>query len=150
MTRNPATNREDVVEQLVANMLDQIEATPRQALDLAYNARQLTALNEELATLIFDSGREGDPVLTRGSEGQTRLMSFANDHLSLELTLLPDGVTLVGELAPVDTRELDIETDGGDTVTIEIDEFGRFRATTAPGPIRLRVPGRLVTPWITR
>ena len=30
------------------------------------------------------------------------------------------------------------------------DEFGRFRFATSPGPIRLRLVGVVVTPWITR
>lgn len=137
------------VQRLVGEMLDQVEPVPRRALEAAYQARQLREMTAELATLLYDSDRDGDLVLTRGGEGEVRLLSLANDHLSVELTLLPDGETIVGELSPVDVTELLVEAGDGGSQTIDVDEFGRFRAR-ATGPIRLRVPGRLITPWITR
>lgn len=141
---------DDALEDLLTGVLQQVETVPATALAKAYQASQLRTLNKELAALVYDSEREGDLVLTRGAEGQARLLSFANDHLSLDLTLLPDGVSLVGELSPSDAGALEIEQDDGATVEVAVDEWGRFRATTADGPIRLRIVGRLVTPWITR
>lgn len=137
------------VQRLVGEMLDRVEPVPRRALEAAYQARQLRNMTAELATLLYDSERDGDLVLTRSGEGEVRLLSLANDHLSVELTLLPDGETIVGELSPVDVTELVVEAGDGGSQTIDVDEFGRFRAT-ATGPIRLRVPGLLITPWITR
>lgn len=138
------------VEQLVSEMLDRVEPIPERALRAAYQARQMRSMEAELATLLYDSERDGDLLLTRGSEAEVRMLSLANDHLSVELSLLPDGETIVGELSPVDDApEVVVETGGGDDLLVEVDQFGRFRATVV-GPIRIRVPGKLVTPWITR
>lgn len=139
------------VEQLMREVLDRVEPIPERALRAAYQARQMRSLEAELATLLYDSERDGDLLLTRSSEAEVRLLSLANDHLSVELSLLPDGETIVGELSPVDdTRQVLVETrDSDDATAVEVDQFGRFRATVV-GPIRIRVPGKLVTPWITR
>jgi len=137
------------VEQLVSDMLERVEPVPERALRAAYEARQLRSLAAELATLLYDSERDGDLLLTRTSEAEVRLLSLANDHLSVELSLLPDGETIVGELSPVDdVSEVVVETSDDDLV-VGVDQFGRFRATVV-GPVRIRVTGKLITPWITR
>jgi hypothetical protein len=43
-----------------------------------------------------------------------------------------------------------VETVGHDRVTVAADEFGRFRVVADGTSFRIRVVGRLVTPWITR
>jgi hypothetical protein len=135
---------------LVAEMLDGIEPVSPRARELANGASQMAALHRELAALVYDSHEHADLVLTRSGEGQARLMSFANDHLTLEISLLADGRSLVGEIDPAGATELVIERRDGDPETVPVDEFGRFRAPAGPGAIRLRVVGQLITPWIAR
>jgi hypothetical protein len=148
---NAHDHRSDAaLERLLAEMFERFEPLPAEARALAYDASQMAALDRELAELVYDSRHTADLTLMRGSEGQTRLLSFANDHLTLDVSLLPDGVSLIGEIVPVDTAELELETTNGSRTTVPVDEFGRFRATAGPGPIRMRVVGRLLTPWITR
>ena len=107
-------------------------------------------LHEELAALVFDSASERELVAMRASEAATRMLSFVNDHLSIDLELHADGHTVVGQLAPPCDAPLSIEFDDGSTIEVVTDEFGRFRVGSAAGPLRLRVEGLLVTPWITR
>ena len=102
-------------------------------------------------------GRAGRPrlrlpgrelALTRSEEAQARIVTFANDHLTVDLELLADGRTIVGELQPAEAAAVELETVGQGRVTA--DEFGRFRLVSDATSLRIRVVGRLVTPWITR
>lgn len=141
---------DDAIQRLVGDLFDHVEPLPQRVKDLAYSAHQMAALNKELAELTYDSLHQGELTLTRGTEGQARLLSFANDHLTLEMSLLPDGSSLIGEIAPVISPRIQLENRDGDETTVPVDEFGRFRASAGPGPIRIRVVGHLLTPWITR
>ena len=130
--------------------LDRSEAVPGEAVAAAYVAVELDSLQEELAALVFDSADESALAAMRAVDVETRLLSFVNDHLTLDVELHANGLTLVGQLTPAGDQTLDIERFDGSLVSAEVDEFGRFRAHIPLGPIRLRVVGRLVTPWITR
>jgi len=140
-------------DRLVAHLaaaLDRSEAVPDDAVQAAYAAVELDNLHEELADLVFDSADESALAAMRAVDFETRLLSFVNDHLTLDVELHADGLTIVGQLTPVGPDRLDVERFDGSTVAADVDEFGRFRAHVPHGPIRLRVVGRLVTPWITR
>jgi hypothetical protein len=142
---------EDWIETFLAGVLDQFEPVSDRARMLANEARQMSTVNEILAELAYDSAREGDLVATRGAEGETRLLSFTNDHVAVEIALLPDERSIVGELDLPATIELDIELADDSAVTVDVDEFGRFTATLpTEGAFRIRVPGRLITPWVRR
>jgi len=143
------TNDLDLVAAL-GHGLDHVEPLPARALAAAYGAIELANVDAELAGLVYDSLLEPAAALTRGDEGETRIITFANDHLSLDVALLGDGTTIVGEIDPADAYEVELETVTNERVTILVDQFGRFRATTDATSFRLRVLGHLVTPWITR
>jgi hypothetical protein len=130
--------------------LDRSEAVPGEAVAAAYVAVELDSLQEELAALVFDSADESALAAMRAIDVETRLLSFVNDHLTLDVELHANGLTLVGQLTPAGDQTLDIERFDGSLVSADVDEYGRFRAHIPLGPIRLRVVGRLVTPWITR
>ena len=141
---------DDVLVALLGEALDRAEPVPDEAVSAAYAAVELDSLNEELAALVFDSAEESALAAMRAVDVETRLLSFVNDHLTLDVELHADGLTLIGQLTPAGDQTLDVERFDGSSTPAEIDEFGRFRAHVPHGPIRLRVVGRLVTPWITR
>lgn len=141
---------DDVLLAALGEALERAEAVPDEAVAAAYAAVELDSLNEELAALVFDSADETALAAMRAVDVETRLLSFVNDHLTLDVELHSNGLTLVGQLTPAGDQTLDIERFDGTIVSAEVDEYGRFRAHVPHGPIRLRVVGRLVTPWITR
>jgi hypothetical protein len=136
---------------LLAEALDSAERVPAHLLDVAYSARLMAAVDAELARLVFDSRADaGAALLRRGAENQARLLSFSNDHVTLDVSLSADGQTILGEIFPVFATEVMLETRDGDTLSETIDEFGRFRVSSDATSFRLRVTGSLVTPWIDR
>ncbi len=134
---------------MLADMFDTCEQIPDAALQAAYSAIDMDLLSEELAALVFDSASTGELVAMRGTEAEARLLSFVNDHVTIDLELLAGG-PIVGQLSPPTDAELLVEVESGDTVSVPVDEFGRFRVAPPAGPVRLRLVGRVVTPWITR
>ena len=141
---------DDELVGLLGAALAHYEVVPDDALAAAYAAVDLDSLHEELADLVFDSADESALAAMRAVDVETRLLSFVNDHLTLDVELHADGLTIVGQLTPAGDQSLDVERFDGSSVPAEVDEFGRFRVNVPHGPIRLRVVGRLVTPWITR
>lgn len=155
MNDQPGRNdmNDDAVLRLLCTALDTFEPIPQEALEAAYAAADMDLLTEELAALAFDSagaGAAGELVAMRGPEAETRLLSFVNDHVSIDLELHADGTTVVGQLTPASETPLLVEVDHGVTIEVAADEFGRFRFTAPAGPIRLRLVGVVVTPWVTR
>jgi hypothetical protein len=140
---------DDGLEVLVNRGLAAVEAVPATALDAAYGAIGLVTVDAELAALVYDS-RQPEMALTRNDEARARIVTVANDHLTIDLELLGDGRTIVGELQPAEAAQIELETVGQDRVTVTADEFGRFRVVADASSFRIRVVGRLVTPWITR
>ena len=86
----------------------------------------------------------------RASEAEARLLSFVNDHVSIDLELHAGAPIIVGQLSPPTDAQLLVEVEDGDPIEVVADEFGRFRVAVPSSPIRLRVVGLVVTPWITR
>jgi hypothetical protein len=150
MTTNNLLPSSPDFDDLLRTTLDLAEPIPEAALSAAYAAIEMRSVSEELANLVFDSLVEAQPVLMRGEEGDTRFATFANEHLTIDLELLGDGQSIVGELRPAAGESIEWESFSGVTRHVVSDQFGRFRITAEPGPVRLRVLGKLVTPWITR
>lgn len=157
MTSTPTPNGDDLSEHegllaSVATALDRIEPLPRRLLEVAYGARLMSEMEADLAELIFDSHDAEDLALRAEAETETesRFLSFANDHLTIDLSLLADGRSVVGEIDPVVTDVLVVESPGSPPVTVPIDGHGRFTLTLDAPSFRLRIPGHLVTPQITR
>ncbi|MGB8858897.1 MAG: hypothetical protein WCC60_06560 [Ilumatobacteraceae bacterium] len=141
---------DDDLARLLAGALDALEPIPGVALDAAYAAIDMDLLSEELAALVFDSASEVELFAMRAPEAEARLLSFVNDHVSIDLELRAGGGAIVGQLSPPTDAQLLVEVEDGDTIEVVADEFGRFRATVPAGPVRLRLIGLVVTPWITR
>jgi hypothetical protein len=143
------TTGDTTLERLVAATLAAVEPVPDPAREAAYGAVGMVTVEAELAALVYDS-RAGELVLTRGEEAQARIVTFANDHLTVDLELMADGRTIVGELQPAETATVELETIGQGRTAVTADAFGRFRLASDATSFRIRIAGRLVTPWITR
>ena len=143
-------NDDIVLTTMVGAMLDRTQRVPDDAVAAAYAAVDMDGLHEELAALVFDSAEREAVAAMRSLDLETRLLSFVNDYLTLDVELHADGTTIVGQVTPAGVERLDIERFDGSAIPAELDDFGRFRAVVPHGPIRLRVVGQLVTPWITR
>ena len=146
----PQPGSDDWLTRQLAAMLDVAEPVPDDAVDAAYAAFQMGDLDQQLAALVFDSLESSGAPALRAAGTDVRLLSFANDHMTLDVELHTDGRTLVGQLTPAVTTDAAVELDNGTEVALELDQFGRFRVSIDDGRIRFRIPGHLVTPWITR
>lgn len=146
---NDQTDDLEVLE-LVAEGIDQLEPIPVGAMEQAYGARFMGAMEAELAELVFDSLAIEQPAMRRGNENESRFLSFTNDNVTLDLSLLGDGRTIIGEIDPAIATEVVVEGDDGDSTTVAIDKFGRFKVAFDSQSFRLRVVNHLVTQWISR
>lgn len=135
---------------LLSQALDQLEPIPPTALEQAYGAHHMAALSAEVATLIFDSSTVEQLVMRRGDENESRFLRFTNDSTTLDLSLLADGETIIGEIDPVIADQLVLEDDDDNTVVVPVDQYGRFRVSSKARTFRLRVVDHLVTQWISR
>lgn len=136
--------------ELLSQALEQFEPIPPTTLEQAYGAHHMAALSAEVATLIFDSSNAAQPVMRRGGENESRFLRFTNDNTTLDLSLLADGETIVGEIDPVIADQLVLEDDDDSSVIVPVDQFGRFRVSSKARTFRLRVVDHLVTQWISR
>jgi len=141
---------DDGLMRLLGEMLDIVEPIPEAALLSAYAAADMDLLSEELAALVFDSASAHELLVMRGTEAEARLLSFVNDHVSIDLELHANASTIVGQLTPPTDSALLLEIEEGDPVEVLADEFGRFRVDAPSSPVRFRIVGVVVTPWITR
>jgi hypothetical protein len=114
-------------------------------------------VDAELAELLSDSVVDDEVLAHVRSSGSVRAVRFEADGFIIELDILGEGAhrTLVGQLVPVGTAEIEIQTNDAPQ-TVEADTHGRFRAENVPeGRMRLRVtghpaaPGPAETSWIT-
>jgi len=142
-------NDDDLLS-LLAESFDEVEPTPAAALDVAVAAIGMRDLDDRLAELIFDSWRQEHAGATRATATDARLLSFTGDGITLDVELHADGTTVLGQITPQGTHVVQLETADGSLVDVGADEFGRFRHAVPAGPVRLRVAGRLVTPWVSR
>lgn len=151
MTDHLTHNSDDWLLSELQAVLDITEPVPADALDAAYAAVEMRALDDELAALVFDSLEAAGAPAMRSTDTDVRLLSFVNDNMTLDLELHGDGHTIVGQMSPAPDGEACIEVDGGDDVVLDVDKLGRFRVTVeATSSIRFRVVGQLVTPWFAR
>ena len=138
------------LEQLLADTLAVVEAVPDDAVSAAYAAADMRSISEELATLVFDSGSERELAGMRSAGVDARLLSFVHDDVTVDLQLPGDGHALVGQITPAGDHPVVVETEDGQAIEIDADEYGRFRATVPDGRLRVRLVGLLVTPWVGR
>jgi len=150
MNNKPRSMTDDELASMLASVLDAAEPIPAAVIDAAYAAVEMDMLTEELAVLAFDSSVAGALVEMRSTEAEVRLLSFVNDHLTVDLELHGDGRTIVGQVSPPTGQPLQVEGEDGSVTEVATDDFGRFRMTAPSGAIRLRAIGLLITPWISR
>jgi imidazolonepropionase-like amidohydrolase len=82
--------------------------------------------------------------------GLNGYLNQPNDQMALDVELHADGQTLVGQLSPAPDAAAAVEIEGADDVALDVDEHGRFRVVIEGRVFRFRIPGHLVTPWISR
>ena len=136
--------------ELLSHGLERLEPLPTSALEQAYGAHHMAALSAEVATLIFDSLETKQPVMRRGGENESRFLRFTNDSTTIDLSLMADGSTIIGEIDPVIADQLVLEDDDDNAVAVPVDQYGRFRVSSNARTFRLRIVDHLVTQWISR
>ena len=141
-------------EQLLAALGEAIrarQAVPDSFIDMGKGAYAWHNIDAELAQLTYDSDRE--PVAGLRSEtASIRALTFTSAHLSLELEVTGDS--LLGQIIPLRSGTLEIQTRAGATTTTPVDEIGCFSVEPIPdGPFRLRCRtadgNDVLTGWIT-
>ncbi len=155
---------DDRVLAVLAAAFDDVDATPAAAIDAAIAAFGFRDLDAQLADLVTDSWDAERSLALRAEPSDVRFLGFRRDGLTLDVELHPDG-SVVGQLladAPTGTAadstadataalptELHVEERDGRVTTVALDARGRFREALTARVVRLRCPGRLVTPWLT-
>ena len=141
-------------EQLLAALREAMrarEAVPAGFVETGRSAYAWHNIDAELAQLTYDSRRE--PALGLRSEtASIRALTFTSAHLSLELEVTGDA--LLGQIIPLRSGTLEIQTRAGATTTTPVDEIGCFAIDPIPDvPFRLRCRtadgADVLTGWIT-
>ncbi len=144
---------DDRVVAVVSAAFDGVGAAPAAAVDAAIAAFAFRDLDALLAELVTDSWDAERSLAMRAEPSDVRFLGFRRDGLSLDVELHPDG-SLVGQLlagdedAAVPVAELHVESRDGTVAAVAIDARGRFHERLTARVVRLRCPGRLVTPWL--
>jgi hypothetical protein len=139
---------------------DALLAALKEALDGAHHSQQelllanaqdaftFATLDEELASLVYDSLLEQDLVSTRAAD-EHRTVVFESEALSMEIEIT--GGTLFGQIVPEGVREVTVEGPDGFTRQVTTDELGCFTLQLpAEGAIRFRISrtgSTTVTEW---
>ena len=138
---NVPLNPED---QLLAELQDagRLDPVPAESLAAAKAGFMWRTIDAELAELTYDSSLDDQPMVGVRSTSPARFLSFASEpaNLTVEVQVVSEGDrrTLVGQFVPAQRGEIEVRQSGG-SVTIEIDELGRFTAQDlAPGPVSLQ------------
>lgn len=129
------------------------QAVPSWFVETGKNAFAWHNIDAELAQLTYDSYQDRqEPALMRSETASIRALTFTSDHLSLELEVTE--TSLLGQIIPPGTDELEIHTRSGEVSTAEVDEIGCFAVDPIPDcPFRLRCRSAdgtdVLTGWIT-
>jgi hypothetical protein len=129
------------------------EAVPSWFIETGKNAFAWHNIDAELAQLTYDSEQDQRAVAVLRSEtASIRSLTFTSAHLSLELEVT--GNSLLGQLLPPRSGQLEIQTRAGTTSTTEVDEIGCFSVEPIPDtPFRLHCRAAdgtdVLTAWIT-
>ena len=147
---------DDELVALVSKSFDDLPPVPSAHLELACAAIDLRLLDSELADLLFDSWIDDQEVAMRLVSTGDRLLTFARADVTVDVEIRSDGM-IVGQVTLADPEivgrrwndvHIEVESATGAVVVIDVDEYGRFRHASTPGPLRLHVREWLVTPWI--
>ena len=91
------------------------------------NARaafSLTNLEDELASLVYDSLLDTVGASASRAATEVRIVVFESETLSIEIEILPDSI--VGQVVPPDDVTITIQTPDGQPVLVDVDELGCF------------------------
>jgi len=129
------------------------QAVPSWFIETGKNAFAWHNIDAELAQLTYDSNVDRrEAAVMRSETASIRALTFTSDHLTLELEVT--GNSLLGQLLPPRSGELEIQTRAGEISTTHVDEIGCFSVDPIPdSPFRLRCRAAdgtdVLTGWIT-
>jgi len=129
------------------------QAVPSWVIETGKNAFAWHNIDAELAQLTYDSNVDRrEAAVMRSETASIRALTFTSDHLTLELEVT--GNSLLGQLLPPRSGELEIQTRAGEISTTHVDEIGCFSVDPIPdSPFRLRCRAAdgtdVLTGWIT-
>jgi hypothetical protein len=142
-------------------LLSRLDPVPPRLLDEVRRAFCWRTVDAELAELSFDSlvDQEALAVRTGDTALEPRMLGFGavvdgeDLAIEVEVTATPGGTCLMGQLWPAVAGTVDVQTVGGGSTAVDVDELGRFLVDPVPaGPVRLsvRFGTRLVqTTWVS-
>ena len=137
---------------LLRAAVDTTDPIPHDAVATARAVFGLTAVDSELAVIVFDSFAEAGTAGIRSPDGcGPRSLSFETAAVTIDVEVQDDG-DVIGQIVPGDVRAGRVETVAG-FAPIGVDAGGRFRTTIVGGRFRLRFDvrsGSVTTPWIKR
>lgn len=142
---------DDALLRLVADALDHTHPVPEDAVEAARAAFGLGSVEADVARLVYDSLRDEPKVLLRAGDERHRALSFEAGSTVVELEVLDDRRTVIGQIEPPQAMDVVIESPA-ERSTVRTDELGRFRAAVPSGPFRICLTATnpsTVTPWIT-
>jgi len=153
-TRFDQPDDDDDLLRIVREALD--EGPSLLAHQRAARANRHACRHHLLAEVDADSHEDG--LLVRSNATADRALCLTAGALSVELELLEEDGSIVGQVIPAEPATIAIEQfpDGlVEPVRLEVatDRSGRFDAVLRPGPLRVAIDNgtdRLVSPWITR
>jgi hypothetical protein len=126
-----------------------VDPVPDEVTAYAESALGWRRVDAELAELLADSRLEAD-ALARSAEGAARQLSFRATALELDLEIqdAEDGAVILGQLAPADSAQVEVQRDDGTLIaTGATDELGRLRVEVGEhGRVRLVVRRAGATP----
>jgi hypothetical protein len=139
----------------------QVDAVPPPVSELAKASLGWRRLDAELAELLSDSLLEEGTLagVRGGGDGlPVRSVRFRASRNTIDVDVQVDGQkrTLLGQITPPVSAEIEVETADGTVASARSDELGRFRAQLAEGGrIRLVINDgpdlgpHVLTSWIT-
>ncbi|HEY7145099.1 MAG TPA: hypothetical protein VH637_12715 [Streptosporangiaceae bacterium] len=142
----------------LAGAVREAQAVPREFVEAGKAAYAWRTIDAELAALIFDSaagaapGAELAPAGTRAEPAVLRGLTFTSARLTIEVQIGADG--LLGQIAPPQPGEAEVQLATGTQDVVAIDPIGWFALRPAPGvAFRLRLRTRagedVLTCWVT-
>jgi len=119
-------------------VLRRIDPVPPHVTAQAKDAFTWRTVDEELATLAYDSRVELEPTGVRSPETQPRTLTFEAGGVLLELGV--NAGVVLGQVVPPAPGTAQLRSAAGHTVTAAIDDAGSFVLRPVPaGLVRIRV-----------
>lgn len=115
----------------------------------ALAAFSFRTMDQELASLVYDSMLEDESVGAGRAPDAARTLVFETDDVSVEIEIRPGG--MIGQVVPPGEGTVTAEGPDGRRTRVHTDELGCFILDTpGPGPVRLHITTRdasAVTAW---